>query len=230
MGCNNECNNSNAVKWVKGNSQTLIIPLEQEVMTEQQEITSEPYYPAEGSTVTVSLVGSFHRKDYEPTIDGNLLTITEDGTIPVGGYGVEVVVDNPDGTRHRSMWERQVVVTKANPSVLEEWDEFKDLDVTARAALFFFAKGDKGEKGDQGEQGPQGERGPGGLRGIQGPQGIQGEKGDKGDKGDPGISGGFLFPTMEFEPDTGVLVIRGYESEVDRIWYDEETAELIIRV
>ena len=43
-----------------------------------------------------------------------------------------------------------------------------------------------------------------------------------------GVSGGMLFPTMDFDPETGILTIRGLQQEVDRIRYDYQTAELII--
>jgi hypothetical protein len=66
--------------------------------------------------------------------------------------------------------------------------------------------------------------GPQGPQGEQGPQGIQGEKGPE------GPSGGMLFPTMLFNPETGILTVRGLQQEVQRISYDEETAELIIRL
>lgn len=57
---------------------------------------------------------------------------------------------------------------------------------------------------------------------------LEWTRGPKGDKGDPGISGGMLFPTMQFDADTGELEISGLEAEVDRISFDEETAELVI--
>ena len=44
-----------------------------------------------------------------------------------------------------------------------------------------------------------------------------------------GVSGGMLFPTMDFDPETGILTVRGLAQEVQRISYDEETAQLIIR-
>lgn len=135
----------NKIYWVRGNTQELLIPLEQEIVPEEGEIQVEPYYPAEGATVTVCLVGKYKKYTYTPTIDGNLLRFTESGTIPAGVYGVEILVNNPDGTQYRSLWENQIIVTNANDSVLQEWDEFKQLDVKARAALFFFAKGDKGD-------------------------------------------------------------------------------------
>ena len=43
-----------------------------------------------------------------------------------------------------------------------------------------------------------------------------------------GVSGGMLFPVMNFDPTTGILTISGLQQEVDRIRYDYETAELII--
>ena len=43
-----------------------------------------------------------------------------------------------------------------------------------------------------------------------------------------GVSGGLLFPEMNFDPETGILTIRGLQQEVDRIRYDYDTAELII--
>lgn len=132
----------NKIYWVRGNTQELLIPLEQEIVPEEGEIQVEPYYPAEGATVTVCLVGKYKKYTYTPTIDGNLLRFTESGTISAGLYGVEVLVNNPDGTQHRSLWDNQIVVTNQNDSVLQEWDEFRQLDIKARAAVFFFAKGD----------------------------------------------------------------------------------------
>lgn len=43
-----------------------------------------------------------------------------------------------------------------------------------------------------------------------------------------GVSGGMLFPVMNFDPSTGILTISGLQQEVDRIRYDYDTAELII--
>ena len=132
----------NKLYWVYGNTQPLLIPLEKEVMTEQEEIVAEPYYPDGEATVTVNLTSQFKKYSYTPVVNGNLLTITDNGTLPCGCYGVEILIDNPDGTHERSKWECQVVVTKDNVRTLQEWDEFKEQDIKARAAVFFFAKGD----------------------------------------------------------------------------------------
>lgn len=144
---------NNKIYWVRGNTQELLIPLEQEIVPQEGDVEVVPYYPDQDATVTVRLVGKYRKLSYTPIVDGNLLLITDNGTIPQGIYGVEILVDNPDGTHYRSLWDNQIVVTNANDSVLQEWDEFRQLDVKARAALFFFAKGDKGEKGDKGDAG-----------------------------------------------------------------------------
>ena len=49
-------------------------------------------------------------------------------------------------------------------------------------------------------------------------------------RGPQGVSGGFLFPVMEFNPEDGVLTISGLEQEIDRVRYDYATAELVIRL
>ena len=128
--------------WVYGNTQPLLIPLEKEVITPQEPIVYEPYYPDADAVVTVNLVGRFRKYSYTPVVNGNLLTIADDGTLPVGCYGVEILIDNPDGTHERSEWNCQIVVTNDNWRTLKEWDEFKEQDIKARAAIFFFAKGD----------------------------------------------------------------------------------------
>lgn len=237
--------------WVKGNRQPLLIPLEQEVIRQEGEVVTEPYYPEGDATVNVYLVGRNRKYLFHPTVDGNLLTITEDGSVPAGSYGIEVTVINRDDSRYRSYWPEQVIVTESNPSVLEEWDEFKEQNVTARAALFFFAKGDKGDpftyedftpeqlealRGPAGQDGADGRDGVDGAPGEQGPQGEQGPRGEQGPhgeqgpQGEQGVSGGMLFPTMNFNPEDGVLTIRGLEQEVSRIGYIEEDGVLIIRL
>ena len=59
---------------------------------------------------------------------------------------------------------------------------------------------------------------------------LKGADGATGPQGPAGLSGGFLFPTMNFDPDTGELTIRGLAQEIDRVYYDEATAELVVRL
>ena len=129
-----------------GNRQSVIIPMEQEIIPAQGDPYTEDFYPAEDDVVKVTLTGAYRPYIYTPEIDGHLLILTDPGTLPKGLYGVQITVTGANGeTRLRSFWDQQIVVTEKNNSVLKEWDEFKDQPVTARAAVFFFAKGDKGD-------------------------------------------------------------------------------------
>lgn len=207
----------NKIYWVRGNTQPLLIPLEQEIVPQEGEIQTVPYYPAEGSTVTVSFMGRFRSYQYTPIVDGNLLRFTEAGTLPAGSYGVAVDVVNPDGTRYHSLWCNQFVVTECNDSVLQEWDEFKEQDVKARAAIFFFAKGDKGDAFTYEDFTPEqlaalkGEKGDKGDKGDQGDQGVQGIQGEKGDKGDKGDIGDCLYPDFNVTADMHLVSTDGID-------------------
>ena len=120
------------------------------------------------------------------------------------------------------------------------------IDATS-VVLPYYAKGDPGKSAyevavDQGFVGTVDEW----LASLKGPQGDsayqvaieQGYVGTKdqwlasliGPEGPRGVSGGMLFPVMDFNPENGVLTISGLEQEIDRVRYDETTAELVIRL
>ena len=95
----------------------------------------------------------------------------------------------------------------------------------------YYAKGDPGKSAyeiavEQGFVGTEAEW----LESLKGQDGAQGPQGPQGPQGEPGVSGGFLFPVMEFNPEDGVLTISGLEQEIDRVRYDYTTAELVIRL
>ncbi|MBQ8938369.1 MAG: collagen-like protein [Bacteroidaceae bacterium] len=95
----------------------------------------------------------------------------------------------------------------------------------------YYAKGDPGKSAyeiavEQGFVGTEEEW----LESLKGADGAQGPQGERGPQGEPGVSGGFLFPVMEFNPEDGVLTISGLEQEIDRVRYDYTTAELVIRL
>ena len=95
----------------------------------------------------------------------------------------------------------------------------------------YYAKGDPGKSAyevavEQGFVGTEDEW----LESLKGQDGAQGLQGEQGPQGEPGVSGGFLFPVMDFNPEDGVLTISGLEQEIDRVRYDYATAELVIRL
>jgi hypothetical protein len=95
----------------------------------------------------------------------------------------------------------------------------------------YWAKGDTGESAyqiavDHGFVGTEEEW----LASLKGATGATGATGPQGPQGEPGVSGGMLFPVMDFNAEDGVLTISGLEQEIDRVRYDETTAELVIRL
>ena len=97
--------------------------------------------------------------------------------------------------------------------------------------LPYYSKGEPGESAyqiavDHGFVGTEEEW----LASLHGQDGAQGPQGPEGQQGPQGVSGGMLFPVMDFDAETGVLTISGLEQEVDRVRYDETTAELVIRL
>ena len=103
------------------------------------------------------------------------------------------------------------------------------IDATS-VVLPYYAKGDTGESAyeiavEHGYVGTEEEW----LASLHGATGAQGPQGEQGPHGEPGVSGGMLFPVMNFNPEDGVLTISGLEQEVSRVRYDYATAELVIR-
>ena len=183
------------------------------------------YYTANPKQCWVATYDGTEYKNCELDADGNLCVAFDDHKLGVGTLMVERRYYLTDLHYQTDVCDE---VIEPTPVIIKEEEE--GVEVEKNVVLGFdgctaptvtseippyWTKGDKGDKGDTGPQGPQGE---------QGPQGIQGEQGPE------GPSGGMLFPTMSFNPETGILTVRGLQQEVQRISYDEETAELIIRL
>ena len=77
-------------------------------------------------------------------------------------------------------------------------------------------------------EGLRGEPGTPGEPGYTPQKGIDYFDGDPGAPGKDGMSGGLLFPNIDYDPVAGTIVIKGLEQEVSRITFDDETNELVI--
>lgn len=101
-------NNEAKVRWVYGNTRTVVITLEELVDTETGE--TAPFDIQEGDVVSVNIRGTYSSKSYEPTIDGNTLTFKVGRELAVGDYVIEVgVVRGSDEFVSRKRWELAVV-------------------------------------------------------------------------------------------------------------------------
>ena len=83
--------------WVMGNRQSVIIPMEQEIIPAQGDPYTEDFYPAEDDVVKVTLTGAYRPYIYTPEVDGHLLILTDNGTLPKGLYGVQITVTGANG-------------------------------------------------------------------------------------------------------------------------------------
>lgn len=133
------------LRWVKGNYLKLAIPLEKQ-MVMGGVATSEPYTPPEGSDITVTMIGSFHRHQFATvTQDDNVLTVEDNGTLSVDVYAVEVTVTEPalsGGKKLRSMWKNTVEIGCDNAGKLDEYNDFiGDESMELEAAVFYSHEG-----------------------------------------------------------------------------------------
>lgn len=122
----NETIRPTRLPWVQGNMLTLALPLT--IVHLGDTPTTEDYEPQQGDTISVFLKGLMHCKEYTPTVDGNVLYITDNGELEVDSYSVEVVIteaSSPNAKR-RSRWNYIVDVYDSNEKVVDFFDDFPD--------------------------------------------------------------------------------------------------------
>ena len=143
------------IRHVFGNVMRLAIPLTKKTRTLVEgrivEI-EEPFYPNHDFPTKVTLYkGGGLRKEYTAVVAGNIAEITDDGTLPIGTYQVEVICHGESGMPMRYMVRSVVDIVDATVEAgIEPGVEFYGTTYSLEGAVFFFAKGDKGEKGDPG--------------------------------------------------------------------------------
>ena len=74
--------------WIAGNPLSLQIPLQKVTITAGGHETTD-YEPQEGDVVTITLRSQRSEKTYIPEIEGNIATITDNGTLLIGEYAVQ---------------------------------------------------------------------------------------------------------------------------------------------
>lgn len=140
------------IKHVYGNKFSLAIPLNQIVRTlvDGQEVETEsPFYPKSDSPVMVVLAGCIKTYKYEAVMVDNVATITDlTGQMEVGMYNVSVLCQDQQGNPCRFMVRCAVQIVSATKDAgIEAGIEFDATTYTLDGAVFFYAKGDKGDPG-----------------------------------------------------------------------------------
>lgn len=140
------------IKHVFGNVLKVAIPLTEKIRTAQdgQEVEVEQdFYPNTDYPVYVVLnKGGSLKTTYEAAVSGNVATFEDNGTLSVGMYQVEVLCRDKEGSPCRYMVRSIIEVVDATIDAdIEAGIEFNAETYTLDGAIYFYAKGDKGDQG-----------------------------------------------------------------------------------
>lgn len=190
------------IRHVYGNVMRVAIPLTMRVRTMSEGVeteTEEDFYPNLSYPIEIRLMrDGGYQKSYTPDVSGNVVTFTDDGTLPLGLYQVAVLCKDQNANACRYMVRAIIRVVSATIDAgIRAGVEFDTIDYVLEGAVFFYAKGDKGDKGDKGN------------------------KGDKGDKGDSGSDGGIIWPELYVDTDLWLHVVEPEEQLSQRLDYDD---------
>jgi hypothetical protein len=92
-----------SVILVQGN----LLRLSAHLMTERPTAAgtvSTSYMVPTGSITTAALIGASRRYSYMPDLQGNRLTIEDNGQLAVGCYDLEITIMEPSGRHRRWLW------------------------------------------------------------------------------------------------------------------------------
>lgn len=128
----------------------LAIPLTMRTRTMHDGVeteTEEDFYPNLEKPMKIVLMREGgYSKEYLPDVVGNVMTITDDGTLPVGTYQVSVLCYDQSNNPCRYMVRAIVKIVSATADAgIEAGIEFDAIDYVLDGAVFFYAKGDKGD-------------------------------------------------------------------------------------
>ncbi len=186
--------------------------------------TREAYCPPVGSTVQARLVGSYRTYTYEVEMSGNMAVFSDDGSLPVGCYGVELTVAETGRSLRSFHCKELQIVNSTDDLDVGEYQEtgvnvvFSDavyvtgldgvgiaditvnddstLTVTYTNGTTYTSPSLKGDKGDAFT-----------YEDFT-PEQLAALKGDKGDDGN------ILFPTFEIDDNGHLLMEGGVEGAV----------------
>lgn len=141
-----KCNETNAkIKHVRGNTLSLAIPLQDKVWRiEDGEKTAEvtDFYPLDTDEVAVQLRSNYRYLPMSATVSGNVVTVTDNGTLPAGCYGIEIFVKRASGDVRRYYNSCQVhVVEQTREAGIDDGVEFDVETYELEAAVFEMMRG-----------------------------------------------------------------------------------------
>lgn len=169
-------NTTTRIKHVYGNVLRVAIPLTIRVRTLEEGVETEreeDFYPNPDYPVTIDLYkgGGLHRT-FDASVEGNVASFEDEGDTPVGVYQLEVLCKDANAEPVRYMVRAIIEIVDATIDAgIEAGIEFNAETYTLEGAVFFYAKGDKGDPFTYEDFTPEQLAA------------LKGEKGDKGDDG-----------------------------------------------
>lgn len=147
---NQNTNEELLIRHVFGNVMRVAIPLTQRIRTlvdGHETETETEFYPNISMPMSIVLFrDGNYRVSYTPTVDGNVVTLTDNGTLPAGMYNVEVLCYDQSEQPCRYMVKSKIQVVSATKDAgIEAGIEFDSTDYVLDGAVYFYAKGDKGD-------------------------------------------------------------------------------------
>lgn len=137
------------IRHVFGNVMRVAIPLTIRVRTLSDGVeteTEENFYPNISLPTEVVLMrdGGVSKK-YIPTVDGNVVTFEDDGTLRAGKYQITITCFDENGQPYRYMARNVIQVVLATKDAgIESGIEFDTKDYVLDGSVFFYAKGEDG--------------------------------------------------------------------------------------
>lgn len=126
-----------SLKWVRGNTLDLTVPLQVVTVDENGVKTKADYTPPQGSEIRVYLVGRLGSREYEPCVSGNMVSFTDNGSLALGTYGLEITIKEPAARNLRAF--KCCAIQIVNSS--DELGEMQDGRVMLDPELFFRGEG-----------------------------------------------------------------------------------------
>lgn len=117
--------NHNTLPWVQGNHLELALPMKIVYFTPNGKITQD-YEPPTGSTICVEFQSNVNALCFTPTVEGNVLHVTDNGELPAGIYSVNIHVTEPNGDKRCSKLKNSIVVYDDNAETVDEFDDFPE--------------------------------------------------------------------------------------------------------
>ena len=134
------------IRVPQGNLLRLAIPLVERVRTVEnglEKVTDYPYELKFGETAAVMLKNGVYAKSYTPSIENGIAAISDDGELPVGSYGVEVLITGGQKKRYYEVGVVEVTRTSAEAGIGAA-AAMTPMMATLEAAIYYYAKGDRG--------------------------------------------------------------------------------------